>query len=95
MATKKDINGNIGMLFSAENTTSAEKSFFHLTRTQLLTLEVAKQLDPKLDTVAVDSVSCKVKLFLLLFRQNRRHSSMILKLSRARSNDTSLRADDE
>eukprot|EP00973_Karenia_brevis_P038678 5338010-Karenia_brevis.AAC.1 len=57
---EQNINGNIGMLFPADNISSAEKKHSAiLLEKQWLRLEVAQQFDPKLDIVALDSATCK------------------------------------
>ncbi len=91
---QRPMNGEIAMIFKADNLSSSERvflrSYFNTTRNIAGCQALRKRIGHCLFGFRVVHGEC---IFVTL-SPNRRHSSMILKLSRVRTHDTSLQAED-
>ena len=91
---KRNINGNIGMIFAADNITSAEKIILRSYLNTTASISGCQALRLRMGHCCFGFRVVHGEVIFVTVSPNRRHSSMILKLSRARRNDTSLLGDD-
>ena len=91
---KKNINGNIGMLFSADGVTAAEKTILRAYLNTTENIAGCQAIRRKIGHCCFGMRTVYGETIFVTVSPNRRHSSMILKMSRARRNDTSLKGDD-
>ena len=89
---KKNINGNIGMLFSADDVTPAEKTILRAYLNTTENIAGCQAIRRKIGHCCFGMRVVYGETIFVTVSPNRRHSSMILKMSRARRNDTSLKA---
>jgi len=92
---KKPINGNIGMLFSADDITSAEKIILRSYLNTTSNVAGCQAVRQKIGHCCFGFRVVHGEVVFLTVSPNRRHSSWLLKLSRAREQDTSLQGTDE
>jgi len=92
---KKNINGNMGMLFSVDNITSEEKRVLRAYLNTTANIAGCQAIRKKIGHICFGMRVVYGEVIFVTVSPGRRHSSMILKLSRARRNDTSLRGDDD
>lgn len=92
---KKNINGNIGMLFSADNISQAEKIILRSYLNTTASISGCQAIRLKIGHCCFGFRVVHGEVIFITASPNRRHSAMILKLSRARRNDTSLDAGDD
>ena len=91
---KRNINGNLGMLFSADNITSTEKIILRSYLNTTASIAGCQAIRKKMGHCCFGFRVVQGEVIFVTVSPNRRHSSMVLKLSRARRNDTSLLGDD-
>ncbi len=91
---KRNINGNIGMLFSADDVTVAEKTILRAYLNTTSNIAGCQAIRRKIGHCCFGLRVAQGEAIFVTVSPNRRNSSMILKLSRARRNDTSLSGDD-
>ena len=87
---KTNINGNIGMLFSADGISSAEKTILRAYLNTIANIAGCQAIRRKIGHCCFGMRVVNGETIFVTVSPNRRHSSMILKLSRARRHDTSL-----
>ena len=90
----KNINGNIGMLFSADGITAAEKLVLRSYLNTTANIAGRQAIRRKIGHCFFGFRVVHGETIFVTASPNRRHSSMILKMSRARRNDTCLERDD-
>ena len=91
---KKNINGNVGMLFSADDITGPEKIILKSCLNTTSNIAGCQAIRSKIGHCCFGFRVVHGEVIFVTVSPNRRNSSMILKFSRARRNDTSLDADD-
>ena len=91
---KQNINGNIGMLFSADGVTLAEKVVLRAYLNTTANIAGCQAIRRRIGHCCFGFRVVHGEAIFVTVSPNRRHSSMILKLSRARRNDTSLQGED-
>ena len=92
---KRNVNGNLGMLFAADNITSAEKIILRSYLNTTASIAGCQALRRRMGHCCFGFRVVQGEVVFVTVSPNRRNSSMILKLSRARENDTSLDASDD
>ena len=92
--TKKNINGNIGMRFSADGITPAEKTILRAYLNTTANIAGCQAIRKKIGHCCFGLRVVYGETIFVTVSPNRRHSSMILKLSRARRNDTYIQGND-
>jgi hypothetical protein len=92
---KRNINGNLGMLFSADNLTSTERIILKSYLNTTASIAGCQAIRQRIGHCCFGFRVVHGEAIFITVSPNRRHSAMVLKLSRARKNDTSLRADDD
>jgi len=91
---KKKMNGNIGMIFSADNVTAAEKTLLRAHLNVTANIAGCQAIRKRIGHICFGMRVVYGEVIFVTVSPNRRNSSMVLKLSRARRNDTSLQGDD-
>ena len=91
---RQNINGNIGLLFSADGVTLAEKTVLRSYLNTTANIAGCQAIRRKIGHCCFGLRVVHGETIFVTASPNRRHSSMILKLSRARRNDTSLNGND-
>ena len=81
---KKNINGNIQMLFAAEDLTSAERIILRSYLNTTASIAGCQQIRKKVGAYCFGLRVVLGECIFVTVSPNRRHSSMVLKLSRAR-----------
>ena len=89
---KKNINGNIGMLFSADGITTAEKTILRAYLNTTSNISGCQAIRKKIGHCCFGLRVVYGETIFVIVSPNRRHSSMILKLSRARKMTPPCRA---
>ena len=91
---KKNINGNIAILFAADDITSAEKVVLRAYLNTTSSIAGCQQIRKKIGACCFGFRVVHGECIFVTVSPSRRHSSMVLKLSRARQNDIGLTGDD-
>ena len=81
---KENINGNIQMLFAAEDLTSAERIILRSYLNTTASISGCQQIRKKIGACCFGLRVVLGECIFVTVSPNRRHSSMVLKLSRAR-----------
>ena len=89
------INGDVRKLFSAIDITSAEKTILMSYLNTTSNIAGCQAIRQRMGHCCFGFRVVHGEVIFVTVSPNRRHSSMILKLSRARRNDTSFEADDD
>ena len=89
------LNGDVRKLFVAEGVTAAEKTILRAYLNTTSNIAGCQAIRQKIGHCCFGFRVVHGEVIFVTVSPNRRHSSMILKLSRARRNDTSLRGDDD
>ena len=92
---KKNINGNMALLFEADDITSAERIILRSYLKTTSSIAGCQQIRSKIGACCFGFRVVHGECIFVTVSPNRRHSSMVLKLSRARRNDVGLTGDDE
>ena len=92
---KVPLNGDVRKLFIAEGITAAEKTILRAYLNTTSSIAGCQAIRQKIGHCCFGFRVVYGEVIFVTVSPNRRHSSMILKLSRARRNDTSLRGDDD
>ena len=92
---KSPLNGDVRKLFVAEGVTAAEKTILRAYLNTTSNIAGCQAIRQKIGHCCFGFRVVHGEVIFVTVSPNRRHSSMILKLSRARRNDTSLRGDDD
>ena len=92
---KRPINGDVRVLFNAVDITPAEKTILKSYLSTTSNIAGCQAIRQKIGHACFGFRVVHGEVIFVTVSPNRRHSSMILKLSRARRNDTSLEADDD
>ena len=92
---KVPLNGDVRKLFIAEGITAAEKTILKAYLSTTSNIAGCQAIRQKIGHCCFGFRIVHGEVIFVTVSPNRRHSSMILKLSRARRNDTSLCADDD
>ena len=87
---KTTINGNIGMIFSADDVTREEKVILRSYLNTTSNIAGCQAIRRKIGQLCFGMRVVYGETIFVTVSPNRRHSSMILKMSRCRKNDTSL-----
>jgi hypothetical protein len=87
---KKNINGNVSMLFAADDITSAEKIVLRSYLNTTASIAGCQQIRKKIGASCFGFRVVHGECIFVTVSPSRRHSSMVLKLSRARRNDVGL-----
>jgi hypothetical protein len=87
---KKNINGNVSMLFAADDITSAEKIVLRSYLNTTASIAGCQQIRKKIGASCFGFRVVHGECIFVTVSPNRRHSSMVLKMSRARRNDVGL-----
>ena len=91
---KKNINGNLGMLFSADDISSTEKIILRSYLNTTASIAGCQAIRLKMGHCCFGFRVVHGEVIFVTVSPNRRHSAMVLKLSRARRNDASLLGED-
>jgi hypothetical protein len=91
---KRNINGNLGMIFSADNPTSTEQIILRSYLNTTASIAGCQAIRSRIGHCCFGFRVVQGEVIFVTLSPNRKHSAMILKLSRSRRNDTSLLVDD-
>ena len=91
----RPLNGDVRKLFVAEGITAAEKTILRAYLSTTSNIAGCQAIRQKIGHCCFGFRIVHGEVIFVTVSPNRRHSSMILKLSRARRNDTSFGADDD
>ena len=92
---KKNINGNMALLFEADDITATERIILRSYLKTTSSIAGCQQIRHKIGACCFGFRVVHGECIFVTVSPNRRHSSMVLKLSRARRNDTGLTGDDD
>ena len=91
---QKNINGNVGMLFAADGVTPIEKTILRAYLNTTASIAGCQQIRKKIGACCFGFRVVQGECIFVTVSPNRRHSSMVLKLSRVRRGDTGVSAKD-
>ena len=92
---KMPLNGDVRKLFAADGITAAEKTILRSYLSTTSNIAGCQAIRQNIGHCCFGFCVVHGEVIFVTVSPNRRHSSMILKLSRARRHDTSLGADDD
>ena len=92
---KKNINGNVGLLFASDDLTSSERIILRSYLNTTASIAGCQQIRKKIGACCFGMRVVYGECIFITVSPNRRHSSMVLKLSRARCTDVGISGEDD